>query len=84
MGSLGRYNQFYFGYFDYGYDTETEYKRDYVDDEIDENLFEEQKAYGVNRQKSYPNTYGICSSSYYKEIYKLVVDYYKFDWDLVY
>lgn len=84
FGSSGRYNQFYFGYFDYGYDAGTEYERDYVDVEIGEKYFEAQNMYGVNRKRSYPNTYGICSTSYYKEIYELVVDYYEFDWDLVY
>lgn len=84
FASSGRYNQFYFGFFDYGYEVENLYESDYTDDEVEPNLYDFEGIYALNRKKSRPNTYGICSSNYYIEIYDLVSNYSEFDWDLTY
>lgn len=79
----GRYNRFYFGFFDYGYGTKNVDKTDKVKEEYDGVKMEGYEVYYVDRKKSYPNTYGICSPRYFDKIYNLVLDFSKADWDYI-
>lgn len=82
FASSGRYREFFFGYFDYGYDEKIVYDDNYVDDEVYDTRYDKYSSqYLVNRKESYPNTYGICSGEYYENIFELVSNYYEFDWE---
>ncbi len=59
------------------------YDSEYRDTEMEKAEYDNfSKKYFVDRKKSYPNTYGICTPQYSDEIFEMASNYYEYDWDL--